>query len=420
VSNTAQHDVVIVGAGLAGLRCAQVLSHFGLDVAVVEQADHVGGRVHSYDVDGYVVDEGFQLINPAYPELRATGVLPALDLRRFPGLLTFRTPEGQWTLADPRRAPWRAAANVVRRHPGLHDSLALGRLFATARFSSASALARVPDTTTREGFRAAGVSARTINDIITPFLQGTLLDSELETSWRYTRLLLKSFASGRPATPPRGARQLPASLAAAMPTVTIELNNRARSITPTSVTTDRGVREARAVVVATDQDNAAWLTGGGVGGWRATTTWWFATPRVPHGERLRLDLVRRSVSSMLDLASVAPERAPAHRSLIAVAVNGTHDAQRDLEIATDVARFYGLDRASVELVARTTVPHSLPRVTTPLSLTTSPRRGELFVAGDYLQTPSIQGALVSGRRAADAVLTALNVSRDNFWPRVGS
>lgn len=420
MTNTGHHDVVIVGAGLAGLRCAQVLSRFGLDVAIVEQADHVGGRVHSYDVDGYVIDEGFQLINPSYPELRASGVLPALDLRRFPGLLTFRTPEGHWTLADPRRAPWIAAANMVRGNPGIRDSLALGRLVATARLSSAARLARVPDTTTREGLAAAGVSTRTINDVITPFLQGTLLDGDLETSWRYTRLLLKSFASGRPATPPRGARQLPESLVASMPTVTIELSNRARSLTPTSVTTDHGVRTARAVVVATDQDNAAWLTGGGVSGWRATTTWWFATPLVRHGERLRLDLVRRAVSSMLDLASVAPERAPFRRSLIAVAVNGTHDARRDAEMAVDVARFYDLDRANVELVARTTVPHALPRVSTPLSLAASPQRGELFVAGDYLQTPSIQGALVSGRRAADAVLTALAVARDDFWPRVGS
>lgn len=413
VIESAHYDVAIVGAGLAGLRAAQILSNRGLRVVIVEQSDHVGGRVHSFNLDGFVIDNGFQLINPAYPELRATGVVASLELRSFPGLLTYVGVDGEWTLADPRRWPLSALGALLRGHPRPIDAWRLARLFANARFTSAQRLANVPDRSTRQGFLESGLRPEVIDQLLVPFLQGTLLESELETSWRYTRLLIKSFASGRPGTPINGARQLPLSLVASAPNVELRLSETVRSLTSRSLRTGQGDLRARAVLVATDQDQAARLLGQSGAddgaGWRATTTWWFSTPRVQHGDRLRLDQRPGAISSMLDLASVAPERAPKDRSLIAVAVNGLHDERRDGEMATDVARFYGLARADVELLTRTPVAQALPRMTTPLDLTKSSRRGDVFVSGDYLQTPSIQGALVSGRRAGVAILQSLGL-----------
>ncbi|WP_432486413.1 FAD-dependent oxidoreductase, partial [Kineococcus esterisolvens] len=76
-------DVVVVGAGLAGLACARHLSAAGLQVAVVEASDGVGGRVRSDVVDGFRVDRGFQLVNPAYPELHKVLDVAALRLQPF-------------------------------------------------------------------------------------------------------------------------------------------------------------------------------------------------------------------------------------------------------------------------------------------------------------------------------------------------
>ncbi len=406
-----RYDVVIVGAGLAGLRAAQVLDRHGLAVLVIDQSAHIGGRVHSFDVDGFVIDEGFQLVNPSYPELRASGVLPALDLRSFPGVLTFVGANGDWTLADPRRWPARALANAVRGRPRPRDALALARLAAVARLSSATRLTQVTDGTTREGLRDAGISARAIDEVVGPFLRGALLDDQLETSWRYSRLLIKSFTTGRPATPASGVGQLPRALAASASRVEFRLSERVQRVGTQRVLSDEGEWRADAILVATDQDGAASLVGGPTTGWRATTTWWFSTPRVARGERLRLDGAGHGYASMLDLASVAPQRAPAGRSLIAVAINGVDESHADVP-ARYVARAYGVALRDVQLIVRTVVPRALPRVVVPLDLTRSSRRDGVFVAGDYLQTPSIQGALVSGRRAAKVILADLGVRAD--------
>ena len=74
-------DVVVVGAGLAGLRCAQVLSSAGRDVVVLEASDGVGGRIRTDRIDGFLVDRGFQLLNPAYPAVRRWVDVDALGLQ---------------------------------------------------------------------------------------------------------------------------------------------------------------------------------------------------------------------------------------------------------------------------------------------------------------------------------------------------
>src|SRR3954466_1298194 len=77
-------EVVVVGAGLAGLACARRLAASGVAVTVLEAADGVGGRVRTDVVDGFRCDRGFQLLNPAYPEARRVLDLPALRLPPLP------------------------------------------------------------------------------------------------------------------------------------------------------------------------------------------------------------------------------------------------------------------------------------------------------------------------------------------------
>jgi phytoene dehydrogenase-like protein len=65
-----QAQVVVIGAGLAGLAAAVRLCAAGLDVVVLEAGDAPGGRVRTDRRDGLQLDHGFQLFNPAYPAAR--------------------------------------------------------------------------------------------------------------------------------------------------------------------------------------------------------------------------------------------------------------------------------------------------------------------------------------------------------------
>jgi monoamine oxidase len=70
LSEERKADVVVVGAGLAGLTAARKLHVAGVDVLVVEARDRVGGRTHTIQArDGTPIDVGGQWIGPGQDRL---------------------------------------------------------------------------------------------------------------------------------------------------------------------------------------------------------------------------------------------------------------------------------------------------------------------------------------------------------------
>lgn len=61
VATTLSHQVAIIGAGVAGLVCARILTRGGFSVRLLEASDGVGGRVRTDEVDGFLLDRGFQV-----------------------------------------------------------------------------------------------------------------------------------------------------------------------------------------------------------------------------------------------------------------------------------------------------------------------------------------------------------------------
>src|SRR3954464_13449847 len=131
-------DVIVVGAGLAGLRCAVSLADSGYRVLVFEAGDAVGGRIRSESHDGFVVDRGFQVLNPAYPAVRRWVDVEALRLSAFDAGVLVRTETRQDTrvgtggnglrvVGAPRRTPGLAVDTVRGGLLDLGDLWGLGR-----------------------------------------------------------------------------------------------------------------------------------------------------------------------------------------------------------------------------------------------------------------------------------------------------
>nr|MDP9165247.1 NAD(P)/FAD-dependent oxidoreductase [Actinomycetota bacterium] len=103
-------DVLIIGAGIAGLRCAAVLRAAGRDVRIWEASDDIGGRIRTDVIDGFRCDRGFQVLNPAYPELpRATDV-STLRLQPFGAGVAVRRDTGSTLWVHPLRQPTKVPA----------------------------------------------------------------------------------------------------------------------------------------------------------------------------------------------------------------------------------------------------------------------------------------------------------------------
>ncbi|NPC42519.1 NAD(P)/FAD-dependent oxidoreductase [Nocardioides sp. zg-1230] len=404
-------DVVVVGAGLAGLRCAQVLAGAGRDVVVLEASDGVGGRIRTDRVDGFLVDRGFQLLNPAYPAVRRWVDVDALHLQPFGAGVAARTENGMDVLGHPLRSPALVPATLRTAARRPKEVAALARwaapLLRPRRTTELSdVLERRADVDRRTALDGAGVDGL-LRRVVDRFFAGVLLEDDGTTADRFALLLTWMFVRGVPALPRDGMQALPEQLAATLGD-RVRLGQPVRRVTGTSVQTDDGTWAADHVVVATGAPEAAELTGVPVPPTKGVVTVWWSAPTAPDTDLLHVDARQTPVGPLVNAAVVsraAPSYAPPGRYLVqGSALLGPSGAPDTDEMRRHAGDLLGVDPTRWEVVVRHEVPHALPAQPAPFSATRPVRHGDVVVCGDHRDTGSIQGALVSGQRAADALL----------------
>lgn len=416
-----RRDVVVVGAGLAGLRCAHELHRAGLDVLVLESSDEVGGRVRTDRVDGFLLDRGFQVLNDGYPEARRALDLRALRLQRMDDALVVRR-GGRLhrvdnPLGDPLVGPVPRPGDVARLATTsllpLGQKARLGAYAAQTLALPPSLLLRRSDEPARAAWRRAGISEETIDEVLRPFFSGVVLETRFDTSRRFLDLMFRMFARGHSTLPTRGMQAIPGQLAERLPAEAVQVRTEVGSVAPGGVVTGEGDVDATAVVVATDPWTAHRLVPG-LGSpppARGVTTVYHAAPVWP-GQRSTLvaDADGSAVANSIVLSAGAPSYAPSGRALVASSV--VHEDGRAVPDEHELLRVLGdlheQDASGWERLAAYDIPQALPAMTAPHPFRRPVRVGPgLYVAGDHRDTSSIQGALVSGRRAAEAVLRDL-------------
>lgn len=401
---------MIVGAGLAGLSAARELCAHGLDVLLLEAAAKPGGRLQTDFVDGFALDRGFQVINPAYPRIRRLGPLDGISFHAFAPGLSVATVGATVRLADPVRRPGWATEAISPRTGGILEKLRFGRYALSCATSTPTG--RTSGTDLASDLAASGISGRLYTDVIRPFLTGIFLADPSEVSSAYGRLVIRSLIRGTPALPTGGVAELPMWIAGKLPEGVLLTSTPVVRVRPGLVTTEDDSYSARAVIVATDLKAGQQL---GLPAPRremvACTTWYFAAPASPGGGRsVLVDATTGGpVINTAVLSDVVPDYSPDGRALVQATTLGLErrgDFER--EIRNQLTRMWRTSVENWDLIDCVAVPDALPLHRPGAGLVADPSIGDgMWLAGDYLATPSQQGAMASGARAAAAVLKTI-------------
>ncbi|KAL5982046.1 hypothetical protein ACLOJK_016115 [Asimina triloba] len=421
--------VIVVGAGLAGLAAATRLHASNIPFLLLEASDAVGGRVRTDTVDGFLLDRGFQIFITAYPEPRRILDYDALDLRKFySGALVYCNGEFH-TVADPLRHFSDALQSLANPIGSVVDKLLIGAARLRAVSRSNDKILTAEEIPIIELLRKTGFSDSIIDRFFRPFFGGIFFDPQLETTSRLFDFIFKCLALGDNTLPAKGISAIPEQLVARLPASSVLLNSRVTSIDfdnnaetePPKVKLQSGeiLTGEFGVIVAVEEPVAEKLLEGRIDKKprskppRSTACLYFSADDSP--VRKPILILNGSgtglVNNMFFATDVVRSYAPEGKTLVSVSVIGSRGEMPDEEltraVVEELAGWFGMDVVGRWKHLRTyRIPFAQPNQSPPTDLVgKSARIGRgLYLCGDYRTSATFDGALVSGRRAAEVLL----------------
>ena len=380
---------VVVGAGLAGLNAAITLELAGHEVLLVEGSDRAGGRVATDVVDGFLLDRGFQLINANYPELKQLRVIDNIDFVEAPRAVSISVEGKESFLGDPRQhlsSALNGSTGSIKEKLGLISYLTKSP---KSGVSVASQLKQL---------------GKTYDRVLRPFLTGVFLTDPSEVEASVGKELIQSFVTGRPGLPANGAGALAAELSSRVTNVKYDV--RVEAVKDGYLKTSDGKIKFDSLIISTDANTAAQLLDlEEIPPMVGCTTWYHVPDSLPsdHPYLLLDGMQAGPVVNSIVISNMVKSYAPVGRALVS---STTIQRASESEVRRHLAAMWGTSTQHWELLAKYEIPAALPLAQVGKRLANNVRIDKnIFVAGDWRESPSQNGALKSGRRAAETLIS---------------
>jgi phytoene dehydrogenase-like protein len=414
-------DVIVVGAGLAGLSCALHLRQAGHHPLVLEASDRPGGRIGSERTpDGFLIDRGFQMLLTHYPMVQALIDLRALHPCPIDAGALVRWGDRCYDLANPVTNPMSLMSSLRAPFISLQDKWVITRLTVdVTAHSSEHLLGGAPMPPTRDYLRQLGFSEAFIAAFLRPFFGSTFMNHEMLGDARLFRYYWKLIATGQAVLPADGMQAVPDQLVARLGAHPIRYGARVERLVRRSGAAqgvkleDGDTLKADAVVIATAYpearrlaDLSLELVGNPVAGLA------YAAAEPP--SRARKVTLNGNPGGLVNMActisNINPLYAPSGAHQVVVQVLGDppeDDEALDAAVRRELAAWYPEhDVRAWRLLRLFRFPFGeLRQDPATMAHLPGPRLGEqLYLASEALSHSSIDGALRGGQLAAKALL----------------
>lgn len=408
----ADHKVIIVGGGVAGLIAAIELEKQNISPLIIEASDRVGGRVKTDKVNGYQLDHGFQVLLTAYPEAKKYLDYDQLNLKFFdPGALMF-APDKTMEFTDPQRKPEKVFKALLSKAGTLQDKLKIFKLSQRLKNTSLEKIFGQTEMTTKAYLLSLGFSESIIRNFFQPFFGGIFLESELETSSRMFEFVFKMFSEGYAAIPAEGMEAIPKQLKSKLQKTDFLFNYKVVAIEHDQVELDDGnVLTADAIIIATQPDKILNKMKGQFMGYQQVTNLYFVSDKSFITKPL-IGLIPKNshlINNLCFMTDTAPEYAQAEKALLSVSVNGVHDVPEDdliAKVVDELSFISGYSPNAFTHLKTYYIRNALPKLNDlhyDMYASETKIFENIFLAGDYLLNGSLNAAMASGRSSALAV-----------------
>ncbi|WPR76646.1 NAD(P)/FAD-dependent oxidoreductase [Algoriphagus sp. NG3] len=404
--------IYIIGAGLAGLVAAIELEKAGFSPVILEGTDGIGGRVKTDEVDGFLLDHGFQVLLTAYPEVKRYLNLADLSLKYFePGAVIFG--EGNtFVISDPLRNPLKVVSMAFSQVGSFLDKVKMFNLTQMLKHKSIATIFNGPSVTTGQYLREYGFTEQIISNFFKPFFRGIFLEKELKTSSRMFEFVFKMFSQGLGAVPEKGMIEIPKMLRRQLKATEIIFNTRIREIRGQEVMLESGESlQADRIIIATQPDKIMKQLEGQFEPSKSVITLYFSLQK-SFMVRPMLGLIpgdNHLINNLVFMTDVSSAYSKNGRALLSVSILETDLKEKDLvkAVQAELESLTGISSEFFKFLKSFYIPYAIPTVGDMkdiIPFTECKIAENVYLAGDYLLNGSINAAMTSGRIAAEAVV----------------
>lgn len=404
--------IYIIGAGLSGLVAALELEKAGFSPIILESTDKVGGRMKTDQVDGFLLDHGFQVLLTSYPEVKKYLNLPALNLKTFdPGAVIFDEKDS-YIISDPLKNPLKVVGMAFSRVGTFLDKVKMFTLTQELKKKSIEDIFNEPSLPTLQYLKNYGFSDQIISNFFKPFFRGIFLEKHLNTSSRMFEYVFKMFSIGHAAIPEKGMQEIPNMLRQQLGTTQIYFNTPVEKIEGNLISLKNGeTLEADRILICTQPDKVMPQMQGQFSNPKQVINLYFSLQK-SFMARPMLGLIPGEghlINNLVFMDDVSSAYSSSDRSLLSVSVLETELDEKELikKVQEELEHISGIKSDFFKFLKSYYIRYALPTIDdlkASIPITECKITDHIFLGGDYLLNGSINAALTSGRLVAESVV----------------
>ena len=395
-------DIIILGAGPAGLACALKCQQLGREYLLIEGSNRIGGRLGSLYEDGYIFDLGFQVYNSAYVNTNRLLDLDELNLKYFkPGAAVHYGNSFQ-IVSDPLRDISKVFSTIFSNITTVSDKLKILSLKNSLSNYNIEE-DKTDDITTLRFLKQYGFSEKMIDNFFIPFFSGIFHEKTLDTSSKFFKYVFSNFNNGLASLPEKGMQVIPEQLMSKIDIECLMMEKTALNIDDEKkiMFDDGDIIKGENIILTGESTTLAEKI---KYEYNEVNTIYFTTENeIENGDYIHLYPEDDLISNIAIPSSISSAYSNGHSHLISITIleYDCSDIELIKKIRKRLSNYYGGEPGSYDFLRTFSI--SKATIKQPVGHFERKKivKNGLIIAGEQATNGSIEGAIISGLNAAD-------------------
>ncbi len=395
-------DIIILGAGPAGLACALKCQQLGREYLLIEGSNRIGGRLGSLYEDGYIFDLGFQVYNSAYVNTNRLLDLDELNLKYFkPGAAVHYGNSFQ-IVSDPLRDISKVFSTIFSNITTVSDKLKILSLKNSLSNYNIEE-DKTDDITTLRFLKLYGFSEKMIDNFFIPFFSGIFHEKTLDTSSKFFKYVFSNFNNGLASLPEKGMQAIPEQLMSKIDIERVMMEKTAINLDDGNkvIFDDGDIIKGENIILTGESTSLAEKI---KYEYNEVNTIYFTTENeIENGDYIHLYPEDDLINNIAIPSSISSAYSNGHSHLISITIleYDCSDLELIKKIRKRLSNYYGGEPGSYDFLRTFSI--SKATIKQPVGHFERKKivKNGLIIAGEQATNGSIEGAIISGLNAAD-------------------